>query len=91
MHWEVHQICEKSFEDCIIYLKNKIAQTAAQRNDDTAYIMIEQNWTMQSNENQINDIDSQCRKYKKKDSIRADPFNGKCFKIFLLQINQISV
>nr|XP_023012628.1 uncharacterized protein LOC111502717 isoform X1 [Leptinotarsa decemlineata] len=76
LHWEVHKFCEPSFRECVEYLKRRIKLTASRRVDDTAVVMQEQKWTFPNNSAQINQIDEECKKQRRKDDTLADPFEG---------------
>lgn len=62
--------------DCVEFLSKKIKYTDLRRTDDTAVVMQEQGWTMENNRNQVEQVDQECQKMKKKDDILANPFEG---------------
>lgn len=76
LHWEVHKHCEPSFLSCVEYLKNKIKNTGLKREDDTSIVIHEQEWNKVNNSEQISTVEAECRKLKKIDKERADPFEG---------------
>lgn len=76
LHWEVHKYCDESFLKCLKYLNNKVKLTVLKREDDTNYVMKELNWTTDSNAEEIEKIDSECRNYSEAEFFDATPFEG---------------
>ncbi|KAJ8977379.1 hypothetical protein NQ317_001979 [Molorchus minor] len=75
LHWEVRKSCELSFSECVNYLRKKIMYTSLKRVDDTAIVIQEHNWTV-NNTLQIQTVDEECKKMRRRDDILADPFEG---------------
>lgn len=77
LHWEVHKFCEESFVSCVEYLRTRVQKTGLRREDDTAIVIQQQNWTRSKQAGQINSVEQECRKMQKIDESRADPFEGR--------------
>ncbi|GJQ83488.1 hypothetical protein Trydic_g19280 [Trypoxylus dichotomus] len=76
LHWEVQEFCEPSFLSCMKYMKRKLKEVGLKRQDDTAVVMTEQNWTREENWQMIKEVDNECVKMREKDDKLADPFQG---------------
>ncbi|KAF5299301.1 hypothetical protein FQA39_LY02474 [Lamprigera yunnana] len=76
LHWEVRKYCDPSFISCVEYLTRQIKYTGLKRGDDTAIVIQEQQWDYANDSEQINAVESDCRKMQKSDDILANPFQG---------------
>lgn len=76
LHWEVNKFCEPSFLSCVEYLKNKIKRSGLKREDDTSVVVQEQQWDKGNFSEQIAAVEAECKKLRKTDDERADPFEG---------------
>lgn len=76
LHWEVHKECETSFVLCLKYLQRIARLSALRREDDTVMIMLEHNWTLPNNTEQINVTQSECERKNKSEDQLFEPFKG---------------
>ncbi|XP_043465784.1 growth arrest-specific protein 6-like [Leptopilina heterotoma] len=76
LHWEVHKECETSFVLCLKYLQRIASLSALRREDDTVTIMLEHNWTLPNNTQQINITQSECERKNKSEDQLFEPFKG---------------
>lgn len=76
LHWEVNKFCEVSFITCVEYLQGRIKKTDLRRTDDSAIVMMQQNWTLESNRQQIVAVEEDCKKMRAKGDTFFNPFEG---------------
>lgn len=87
LHWEVHKYCEPSFSGCVDYLRKRIRYVSLKRVDDTAVVIQEQNWTFSGHNDQIKQIDDECKKLRRLGDNMAEPFEGKVYKNVIISWN----
>jgi hypothetical protein len=83
LHWEVRKHCAASFIECLKYLERKLRLTELRREDDTVTIMLQQNWRLPENSEQILIAQNACQMALKRDDLTAVPFQGpigKCIR-----------
>jgi len=83
LHWEVRKHCAASFIECLKYIERKIQLTELRREDDTVTIMLQQNWKLPENTEQILTAQNDCQNALKRDDLTAAPFQGpigKCIR-----------
>jgi len=76
LHWEVRKHCAASFIECLKYLERKLRLTELRREDDTVTVMLQQNWKMPENSEQIIAVQNYCLNALKRDDLSAAPFQG---------------
>ena len=76
LHWEVHQECDVGFAHCLKYLHRITKLAALKREDDTVTIMMQNNWSLTNNTQQISVVQSECKAAKKRDAMTVVPFEG---------------
>lgn len=58
------------------YLNKRVSETTLRREDDTSYVIKDQQWTFEKNSNQINSTEATCKELKRRDDLFAAPFEG---------------
>ncbi|XP_060526923.1 uncharacterized protein LOC132702357 [Cylas formicarius] len=76
LHWEVNKYCDRSFLQCVDYLRKKVRMTSLKREDDSAVVIQEQRWERVKNAEQIGQIEFECKKLRDADDHYARPFEG---------------
>ncbi|XP_066146533.1 transmembrane cell adhesion receptor mua-3-like isoform X2 [Euwallacea fornicatus] len=74
LHWEVLKYCDLSFIICVDYLWKKLRKVALRRQDDTAVVAQENQWSLDSA--QVKQVEEECQKLRKIEDAIADPFEG---------------
>lgn len=91
LHWEVNKYCEESFISCVEYLHGRIKRTDLRRSDDSAIVVLQQNWTMERNRNQILAVEAECKKMRTNSEVLTNPFEGEIYPVFFFFFFSFSI
>ncbi|XP_044588895.1 uncharacterized protein LOC123268077 [Cotesia glomerata] len=72
LHWQVLKYCNGGFFQCLKYVDSMIKKTSPKRLDDILYVIIKNNWSRKTHNQQINVLDNQCKSSRDNYS----PFQG---------------